>query len=142
MSDNQSWDGEKSIIVTCSFTPGSCSLTAYKLTPQGLFHYIDLAMILCPNTLFVTLHYATGFEWGRQNREVGAAAQGYVPAHYERVQMLLSDKFLGFFMVPDDDIWNYNFMGVKHSLVTGPTRVFMNSILAHIPFLILINKYK
>ena len=43
-------------------------------------------------------------------------AQGYTPAHYERVQMLLSDKFLGFFMVPDDETWNYNFMGVKHSL--------------------------
>jgi len=91
MSDNQSWDGEKSIVITCSFTPGSCSLTAYKLTPQG-------------------------FEWGRQNRDTGAAAQGYMPSHYERVQMLLSDKFLGFFMIPDDDVWNYNFMGVKHSL--------------------------
>lgn len=29
------WDGEKAIVVTCSFTPGSCSLTAYKLTPEG-----------------------------------------------------------------------------------------------------------
>ncbi|KAH8098773.1 U5 snRNA binding protein [Aureococcus anophagefferens] len=31
------------------------------------------------------------------------------------VQMLLSDRFLGFFMVPDDDVWNFNFMGVQHS---------------------------
>lgn len=30
-----SWDGEKAVVVTCSFTPGSCSLTAYKLTPDG-----------------------------------------------------------------------------------------------------------
>ena len=30
-----SWDGERAIAVTCSFTPGSCSLTAYKLTPEG-----------------------------------------------------------------------------------------------------------
>lgn len=30
--------------------------------------------------------------------------------------MLLSDRFLGFFMVPDDDRWNYNFMGVNHSV--------------------------
>ena len=29
--------------------------------------------------------------------------------------MLLSDFFLGFFMVPDTGSWNYNFMGVKHS---------------------------
>lgn len=91
MSDNQSWDGEKSIIITCSFTPGSCSLTAYKLTPNG-------------------------YEWGRTNRDIGASAQGYSPSHYERVQMLLSDKFLGYFMMPDDEVWNYNFMGVKHSL--------------------------
>lgn len=91
MSDNQTWDGEKTIVVTCSFTPGSCSLTAYKLTPQG-------------------------FEWGRQNRDAGPDAPGYAPSHYERVQMLLSDRFLGFFMVPEDELWNYNFMGVKHSV--------------------------
>jgi len=29
--------------------------------------------------------------------------------------MLLSDRFLGFFMVPDAGSWNYNFMGVKHT---------------------------
>lgn len=91
MSDNQTWDGEKSIVVTCSFTPGSCSLTAYKLSTKG-------------------------YEWGKQNRDAGAGAQGYSPSHYERVQMLLSDRFFGFFMVPDDEVWNYNFMGVKHSM--------------------------
>jgi len=31
---HKSWDGERCIVVTCSFTPGSCSLTAYKLTPR------------------------------------------------------------------------------------------------------------
>jgi len=90
MADNKSWDGEKTIVVTCSFTPGSCSLTAYKLTPQG-------------------------FEWGKANRGQGANPQGYAPTHYEKVQMLLSDRFLGFFMVPEDDVWNYNFNGVNHS---------------------------
>jgi pre-mRNA-processing factor 8 len=47
MADNKSWDGEKTVVITCSFTPGSCSLTAYKLTPSG-------------------------FEWGKANREAGA----------------------------------------------------------------------
>jgi pre-mRNA-processing factor 8 len=28
--------------------------------------------------------------------------------------MLLSDRFLGFFMVPGQGSWNYNFMGVRH----------------------------
>lgn len=92
MSENQSWDGEKSIVLTCSFTPGSCSLTAYKLTPKG-------------------------FEWGKDHLSSDPMqASGYLPAHYERVQLLLSDRFMGFFMVPEDDIWNYHFNGVKHNI--------------------------
>ncbi|KAK9738665.1 JAB1/Mov34/MPN/PAD-1 ubiquitin protease [Popillia japonica] len=89
MTDNPNWDGEKTIIITCSFTPGSCSLTAYKLTPSG-------------------------YEWGRQNTDKGNNPKGYLPSHYEKVQMLLSDRFLGFFMVPAQGSWNYNFMGVRH----------------------------
>jgi hypothetical protein len=27
--------------------------------------------------------------------------QGYAPTHYEKVQMLLSDRFLGFYMIPE-----------------------------------------
>ena len=85
MSDHTSWDGEKTIIITCSFTPGSVSLTAYKLTP-------------------------TGYDWGRSNTDRGNNPKGYAPSHYEKVQMLLSDRFLGFFMIPGQGSWNYNFM--------------------------------
>ncbi|CAK7306293.1 Pre-mRNA-processing-splicing factor 8 [Vulpes lagopus] len=88
MADDPSWDGEKTIIITCSFTPGSCTLTAYKLTPSG-------------------------YEWGRRNTDKGNNPKGYLPSHYERVQMLLSVRFLGFFMVPAQSSWNYNFMGVR-----------------------------
>ena len=70
----------------CSFTPGSCSLTAYKLTPSG-------------------------YDWGRNNKDTGNNPRGYLPSHYEKVQMLLSDRFLGFFMVPAQGSWNFNFMG-------------------------------
>lgn len=90
MGENMSWDGEKTIVITCSFTPGSCSLTAYKLTPSG-------------------------YDWGRQNKDTSNNPHGYLPSHYEKVQMLLSDRFLGFFMVPAEGSWNYNFMGVRHS---------------------------
>ncbi|KAL0026492.1 hypothetical protein WJX77_002478 [Trebouxia sp. C0004] len=85
----KSWDGERCIVITCSFTPGSCTLTAYKLTPPG-------------------------YEWGRQNKD-SSNPTGYLPSHYEKVQMLLSDRFMGFYMVPDVGSWNYNFQGVKHS---------------------------
>jgi pre-mRNA-processing factor 8 len=90
LENNKQWDGEKCIILTCSFTPGSCSLTAYKLTPSG-------------------------YEWGRVNKDTGSNPHGYLPTHYEKVQMLLSDRFLGFYMMPDNGPWNYNFMGVKHA---------------------------
>jgi hypothetical protein len=80
------WDGEKTVIITCSFTPGSVSLTSYRLTPSG-------------------------YEWGRNNTDKGNNPKGYLPSHYEKVQMLLSDRFLGYFMVPSSGVWNYNFMG-------------------------------
>jgi len=94
MADNKAWDLDKTIVITCSFTPGSVSLTSYKITQSG-------------------------FEWGRQNKDTGNNPHGYLPTHYEKVQMLLSDRFLGFYMVPDGAhgpaSWNYNFMGVAHS---------------------------
>ncbi|CAA3001008.1 pre-mRNA-processing-splicing factor 8A [Olea europaea subsp. europaea] len=90
LANNKQWDGEKCIVLTCSFTPGSCSLTAYKLTPSG-------------------------YEWGKNNTDAGSNPHGYLPTYYEKVQMLLSDRFLGFYMIPDNGPWNYNFMGVKHT---------------------------
>ncbi|KAK9690401.1 hypothetical protein RND81_09G125300 [Saponaria officinalis] len=90
LENNKQWDGEKCIILTCSFTPGSCSLTAYKLTPSG-------------------------YEWARAQKDTGTGLHGYLPTHSEKVQMLLSDRFLGFYMVPDSSPWNYNFMGAKHT---------------------------
>lgn len=47
----KSWDGERCILITASFTPGSVSLTAYKLTPGG-------------------------YEWGRQNKDASANPGG------------------------------------------------------------------
>lgn len=32
LRENSVWDPEKAIVLTVSFTPGSCSLKAYKLT--------------------------------------------------------------------------------------------------------------
>jgi len=90
MADNKSWDIDRTITITCSFTPGSCSLTAYKLTTAG-------------------------FEWGRQAKDANNP-HGYSPGHYKKVQMLLSDRFLGFYLVPDTASWNFNFMGMKHSV--------------------------
>ncbi|KAM1010122.1 hypothetical protein TB1_044764 [Malus domestica] len=94
LENTKQWNGEKCIILTCSFTPGSCSLAAYKLTPVG-------------------------YEWGRRVNTGDSGSNvnqhGYLPIHYEKAQMILSDRFLGFFMIPDNGPWSYNFMGVKHT---------------------------
>merc|ERR1711871_1899054 len=82
MANNPSWSVDAAICVTCSFTPGSCSLTAYRLTPGG-------------------------FEWGRANKDSTPNPPGYSASHYEKVQLLLSDRFIGSFMVPEEGSWNY-----------------------------------
>ncbi|CAF4830682.1 unnamed protein product, partial [Rotaria magnacalcarata] len=62
MNAHASWNGEKTIVITCSFTSGSASLKAYKLTP-------------------------TGYDWGRSNTDRGNNPKGYAPSHYEKVQL-------------------------------------------------------
>ena len=59
----------------CRSPPAPCSLTAYKLTPGG-------------------------YEWGRTNKDGAANPAGYLPTHYEKVQMLLSDR-----CAPHDCFW-------------------------------------
>ncbi|KAJ5070282.1 intein-containing pre-mRNA-processing-splicing factor 8 precursor [Anaeramoeba ignava] len=91
VTENPSWNIDKSIVITCAFTPGSVCLTSYRLTPQG-------------------------FDWGRKNQgNSDANPHGYSPSFAEKVQLLLSDLFLGFFMIPDDFSWNFNFFGHRHS---------------------------
>ena len=92
VTENRSWSADSAIVVTCSFTPGSCSLAGYRLSANGL-------------------------KWGRDNRDITstqANPTGYESSHADQVQLLLTDSFVGFWMVPVGGIWNYNFMGVKH----------------------------
>jgi len=91
------WDPALAIVLTVSFTPGSASLAAYRVTPTGL-------------------------DWARGALKDGAAASsaaggaGFAPSHAEKGQLLLSDRFSGFFLVPGPDgVWNYNFTGVRHT---------------------------
>jgi len=62
-SIHSNWDATNSVIGTCSFTQGSCSLSMYRLTPQGL-------------------------EWALKNQKETAqdmAITGFDQANYERV---------------------------------------------------------
>lgn len=89
ITEGQTWDPEVAIVLTVSFTPGSCSLSAYKLSPAGL-------------------------DWGRTSQKDTNLSE-FSNAYFERVQLLLSDHFLGFFMVPENGVWNCSFMGIGHS---------------------------
>ncbi|KAK3356903.1 NUC071 domain-containing protein [Lasiosphaeria hispida] len=81
------WNNQNTLTVTVSFTPGSVSLSAWALTPQG-------------------------YKWGAENKDVGSdQPQGFTTAMGEKRQLLLSDKFRGFFLVPESGKWNYSFMG-------------------------------
>jgi pre-mRNA-processing factor 8 len=95
IEEHSEWAGQDEIVITTSFTQGSCSLTAYRVTESGL-------------------------EWGKKSKNVtgGVANAGdYTSDCFEKVQMLLSDRFKGFFMIPDGGLgWNYNFQGVKHNV--------------------------
>ncbi len=87
VDSHPTWNEQKTLTVTVSFTPGSVSLSAWALTPQG-------------------------YKWGAENKDVGSDQPlGFSTAMGERRQLLLSDKFRGFFLVPDTGKWNFSFMG-------------------------------
>lgn len=86
MNAHKSWD-KKTISMTVSFTPGSVSLASWALTPQG-------------------------YKWGAENKDMGSdQPQGFSTSMGEKCQLLLSDKIRGYFLVPENNVWNYSFMG-------------------------------
>lgn len=70
-----------------SFTPGSVSLSAWGLTPAG-------------------------YKWGAENKDITSdQPQGFSTNMGEKCQLLLSDKIRSYFLVPEDNVRNYSFMG-------------------------------
>ncbi|KAL8850490.1 MAG: hypothetical protein Q9221_004538 [Calogaya cf. arnoldii] len=93
MSAHPSWD-KKTVTMTVAFTPGSVSLAAWALTPQG-------------------------YKWGAENKDLSSEhPQGFSTSGMgEKCQLLLSDKIRGYFLVPESGLWNYSFMGASFSTV-------------------------
>ncbi|KAH5337603.1 hypothetical protein HBI39_062500 [Parastagonospora nodorum] len=86
MNAHASWD-KRTVSMTVSFTPGSVSLAAWALTPNG-------------------------YKWGAENKDtMSDNPSGFSTSFGEKCQLLLSDKIRGYFLVPDNGIWNYSFMG-------------------------------
>ncbi|KAF4437962.1 pre-mRNA-splicing factor spp42 [Fusarium acutatum] len=81
------WDKTNTVTVSVAFTPGSVSLSAWGLTPAG-------------------------YKWGVENKDSQSdQPQGFTTTMGEKRKLLLSPRFRGFFLVPDDGKWNYSFMG-------------------------------
>src|ERR1700761_2213132 len=73
MNAHESWD-KKTVTMTVSFTPGSVSLSAWALTPDG-------------------------YKWGAQNRDTSSEQPiGFQTSFGEKCQLLLSDKIRGYFL--------------------------------------------
>ncbi|WPH01472.1 Pre-mRNA-processing-splicing factor 8 [Acrodontium crateriforme] len=88
MAAHSTWD-RKTVTMTVNFTPGSVSLSAWSLTPAG-------------------------YQWGAENKDMSSEQpEGFAPsANFgEKSQLLLSDKIRGYFLVPEDDRWNWSFLG-------------------------------
>ncbi|KAL8985991.1 MAG: hypothetical protein Q9177_004280, partial [Variospora cf. flavescens] len=85
MAAHPSWD-KKTVTMTVAFTPGSVSLAAWGLTPQG-------------------------YKWGADNKDLSSEhPQGFSTSGMgEKRQLLLSDKIRGSFLVPEagGGVWNY-----------------------------------
>ncbi|KMU89052.1 pre-mRNA processing splicing factor 8 [Coccidioides immitis H538.4] len=96
MNAHPSWD-KKTVTMTVSFTPGSVSLSAWSLTPQG-------------------------YKWGAENKDTSSdQPQGFSTSFGEKCQLLLSDRIRGYFLVPENNVWNYSFMGSSFSSVGEET---------------------
>ncbi|KAK3069281.1 pre-mRNA-splicing factor 8, partial [Teratosphaeriaceae sp. CCFEE 6253] len=88
MAAHPTWD-RKTVTMTVNFTPGSVSLSAWSLTPNG-------------------------YQWGAENRDLSSEQPaGFAPSagFGEKSQLLLSDKIRGYFLVPEDERWNWSFLG-------------------------------
>lgn len=81
------WSKENSITVDVAFTPGSVSLSAWGLTPNG-------------------------YKWGAENKDIGSdQPQGFTTSMGIKRKLLLSPRYKGYFLVPENGKWNYSFMG-------------------------------
>ena len=90
---DEGWDAKTATTMTVSFTPGSVSLSAWALTPQG-------------------------YSWGAKNNDMLSEQPPDFSTDFgEKCQLLLSDRITGTFMVPEDEVWNYSFMGSTFSTI-------------------------
>ena len=71
------------IDMTASYTPGSVTLAAFELSERG-------------------------FEWGKSNKDMMSdSPEGFEKSFSKKSQLIMSDKILGTYMVPEDEICSW-----------------------------------
>ena len=92
---------DRTTTIVVSFTPGSCTISTYCINDAGLKWAADI------------------IESDGSSGAIGSVLSNphsFNESHYNKCNILLSDKYYGYFNVPRaPTIWNYNFMGVKHT---------------------------
>ncbi|SCW03879.1 LAFE_0H01046g1_1 [Lachancea fermentati] len=90
--------------------------THSKLFNDTSNDFIDISVCLNPGSVSLAAYTlsAEGYEWGLNNKDLFAPSpSGFEPDFSEHAQLMLSDRIMGFFLVPSFDIWNYAFMGAS-----------------------------
>lgn len=95
-------------------------MTSFDITTQSRFfdeykpNFVTMTVAYTPGSVTVSSFEITkeGFDWGRTNNDMmSETPSGFSKDYAKKNQLIMSDKIAGTFMVPDDDIWNYFFMG-------------------------------
>lgn len=85
-NNEKEWSSSMATFIL-ALTSGSVTLSAYTLDNEG-------------------------YEWGANNKDmISNAPAGFSPSFSQKKQLVMSDRIMGTFLVPDDGIWNYSFLG-------------------------------
>ncbi|ODV88975.1 hypothetical protein CANCADRAFT_65636 [Tortispora caseinolytica NRRL Y-17796] len=81
--------GHNKVTITASFVRGAVSLAAYGVSEEGI-------------------------QWGLENKDTSSIEpEGYREEFAKREYMFLTDRFIGYFLVPETDTWNCLFTGAN-----------------------------
>lgn len=76
---------------------------------------VDFAVTLATGSVSLSAFTLNkeGYKWGRENKTIDNAPEGFRADFSETGQLILSNNIIGNFLTPTTDIWNYTFMGTR-----------------------------
>ncbi|CCD23994.1 U4/U6-U5 snRNP complex subunit PRP8 NDAI_0C03340 [Naumovozyma dairenensis CBS 421] len=89
-------------------------MTHTQLFEENYTDVIDLSVCSVPGSISLSAYNLNdeGYEWAKENRDVTSEIpEGFEPTFSSQAQLLLSDRIIGNFLVPESNVWNFAFMG-------------------------------